>query len=96
MEGNRRVNGNSQFIDQIGVCENRTYESGNLTVEGALNHPVYWESAPNKNEYGAYEAYQQKLAKKMGMTPADCRRRCVSAAARTRALGAIKRRSCVE
>jgi hypothetical protein len=36
-----------------------------------LNHPVYWESAPNKNEYGAYKAYQQKLVKKMGMTPAE-------------------------
>jgi hypothetical protein len=61
----------SVYQSDRGLREPQLYESGNLTVDEALNHPVYWESAPNKNEYGAYEAYQQKLAKKMGMTPAE-------------------------
>jgi hypothetical protein len=49
----------------------KAFAEGNLTMDEALKHPTYWESAPNKNEYGAYEAYQQQQAKKMGMTPAE-------------------------
>jgi hypothetical protein len=49
----------------------QAFAEGHLTMDEALKHPTYWESAPNKNEYAAYEAYQQQQAKKMGMTPAE-------------------------
>ena len=49
----------------------QAFAQGKLTMDEALKHPTYWESAPNKNEYAAYEAYQQQQAKKMGMTPAE-------------------------
>lgn len=49
----------------------KAYAEWKLTIDEALKHPTYWDSAPNKNEYGAYEAYHQNLAKQMGMTPAE-------------------------
>ena len=49
----------------------KAFAEGKLTMDEALKHPTYWESAPQKNEYGAYEAYQQQQAKKMGLTPAE-------------------------
>jgi hypothetical protein len=47
------------------------YERGELTLKDALKNPTYWESAPNANEYKAFEAVQQKLAAKQGMSPAE-------------------------
>jgi hypothetical protein len=47
------------------------FKRGELTIEEALKHPTYWDSAPKANEYGAVEAFQQHLAKQMGTTPAD-------------------------
>lgn len=47
------------------------HKSGELSIEDAVNRPVYWESKPNANEYGYYEKWQQDQARKLGMTPAQ-------------------------
>lgn len=47
------------------------YQQGKLTLKEALKNPTYWESAPGKTEYKAYEEAQQKMAAKLGMTPAE-------------------------
>ena len=47
------------------------YKSGELSMDDAVNRPVYWESKPNANEYGYYEKFQQDQARKLGMTPAQ-------------------------
>jgi hypothetical protein len=49
----------------------KAFAEGKLTIDEALKNPTYWDSAPQKNEYGAYEAYQQQQAGKIGLTPAE-------------------------
>lgn len=46
-------------------------QSGRITMEQALQHPHMWQDMPNENHYGALEAWQQQIAKKMGLTPAQ-------------------------
>lgn len=49
----------------------KAYANGELTMAEALKQPTYWASAPNANEYKAYEEAQQAMAQKLGMTPAE-------------------------
>jgi len=46
-------------------------ESGSISMDEAVDRPSFWASAPQDNEYGYYEAWQQDQAKKMGMSPAQ-------------------------
>jgi hypothetical protein len=60
------------------------FNRGDLTMEEALKRPVYWSSAPEKNEYAAYEKAQQEMARQMGITPAEFQEKMwVGAAAKT-------------
>lgn len=63
------------------------YDSGQLSMEDALKDPTLWASAPNPNEYRAYEAYQQKMANKMGMTPAEFQEKMWVGGGKTTGLG---------
>jgi hypothetical protein len=54
-----------------GFNPRQAFADGKITIEQALQNPTWWDSAPLKTEYAAYEAYQQKLANKLGMTPAE-------------------------
>ena len=47
------------------------FEDGELTIKQALKKPTYWESAPKHTEYEALEKVGLKLAKQLGMTPAQ-------------------------
>ena len=47
------------------------YQKGTLTMKQALKMPTLWVDAPAKTEYKGLEDLQKKLAKKMGMTPAE-------------------------
>jgi hypothetical protein len=49
----------------------KMFESGELSMEDALQRPVYWASKPNPNEYAAMEQYYKRLAGEAGMTPAQ-------------------------
>jgi hypothetical protein len=44
-------------------------ESGELPIKQALS--AHWQAQPKSSEYGAMEAYYQKLAKELGITPAQ-------------------------
>lgn len=46
-------------------------ESGEVSLEDLAARPAMWASKPNPNEYGFYENWQQKRAKKMGISPAQ-------------------------
>ena len=46
-------------------------KSGEISIDDAVNRPVYWDSKPKANEYGYYEKFQQDQARKLGMTPAQ-------------------------
>jgi hypothetical protein len=46
-------------------------QSGRITMEQALEHPHMWQDMPDPNHYGALEAWQQNIAQKMGLTPAQ-------------------------
>jgi hypothetical protein len=46
-------------------------KSGSVSMDEALKQPTFWDSKPKDNEYGYYEAWQQKQAKKLGMSPAQ-------------------------
>ena len=37
----------------------------------ATQMPILWVEAPEENEYQAYEQFRRRLAKKMGLTPAE-------------------------
>lgn len=47
------------------------YKNGEITINEALTRPTYWVSKPQPNEYGYYENWQQKQAKRMGISPAQ-------------------------
>ena len=47
------------------------FQKGTLTMKQALKMPTLWVEAPEKTEYKGLEDFQRKLAKKMGMTPAE-------------------------
>ena len=47
------------------------FAKGKLSMEKALQIPVLWSDAPQKTEYKAYEEFQRKLAKEMGLTAAE-------------------------
>lgn len=49
----------------------QAFNDGKLTMARALKSPVLWREAPTDSEYGAYEKYQQDIAKELGMTPAE-------------------------
>ena len=46
-------------------------DKGYMSPDDAAQDPVLWASKPNDNEYGYYENWQQKQAKKMGVSPAQ-------------------------
>jgi hypothetical protein len=46
-------------------------KSGRITMDQAIEHPHMWQDTPDPVHYGALEAWQQKLAKEMGLTPAQ-------------------------
>ena len=49
----------------------KEFQKGTLTMKQALKMPTLWVDAPAKTEYKGLEDFQRKLAKKMGMTPAE-------------------------
>ena len=58
----------------------RMYKDGELTMKEALKKPTYWASAPQgadkktsggSNEYKYFEDWQKKIAKRLGMRPAE-------------------------
>ncbi len=46
----------------------KMFKSGELTMEGALKRPVFWESMPRQSEYGALEGMYAGIGKKKGHT----------------------------
>jgi hypothetical protein len=64
---------NPDDIFMPGYKPREAYESGELSMKKALAQPGFWQSAPSKaTEYGPLEAWQQeRLAPKVGMTPAQ-------------------------
>jgi hypothetical protein len=46
-------------------------ESGAVSMDDAKKEPTFWATKPNDNEYGYYEAWQQKRAEALGMEPAQ-------------------------
>jgi len=78
----------------VGEGTNKTYfkprqafEQGDLSLKEALDRPVYWSSAPEKNEYAAYEKAQQAMARRMGITPAELQEKMWVGAATKTGLG---------
>lgn len=47
------------------------FNKGTFNMAKALKNPTWWVDAPADNEYKGLEDFQRKLAKKMGMTPAE-------------------------
>ena len=67
-----------EFTSELGRAKPKvTYrpqdwlESGSISMDEAVDRPAFWASAPQDNEYGYYETWQQDQAKKMGMSPAQ-------------------------
>jgi len=46
-------------------------ESGEISLEDALNRPAFWQAQPKANEYGAMEQFYKRLAQEHGITPAQ-------------------------
>jgi hypothetical protein len=64
----RRMDDGTEVYDYVKPQE--MYNAGELTMKDALKRPTYWATAPNANEYKAYEDAQHKMAAKVGMSPA--------------------------
>ena len=55
----------------VSINPKKLVTEGKMTMRQALKNPNYWADVPGENEYKYYEEFQQKLAKKLGMTPAQ-------------------------
>jgi len=53
------------------IYPRRMLQSGDISMQDAVQRPVYWASKPNPNEYGAMEQFYKRLAADAGMTPAQ-------------------------
>lgn len=56
---------------KVSYTPQKWLKSGSISMDEALDRPTFWDSQPNANEYGFYEAWQQEQAAKLGMTPAQ-------------------------
>src|SRR4030095_8067016 len=50
---------------KVTVRPQAMYNRGEITMDEALKHPTWWESAPRKNEYGYLQQRQRELAQEM-------------------------------
>lgn len=61
----------SQGAGEAPIRPRDLYASGEMSLDDLAARPAMWASKPNANEYGAYEAWQQEQAARMGISPAQ-------------------------
>lgn len=63
--------GNALFDHRVTYKPREWHDRGYLSMEDALEDPGVWTAKPKDNEYGYYERWQQRQAKRLGIAPAQ-------------------------
>lgn len=75
--------------ETINLNPRKLYQSGEISIEDALQRPAMWDPQPNDNEYAALEQLYANLSREQGLTTAQGQASAWAAGADKTGLGSV-------